>query len=136
MRLHHVQLSMPAGREDDARRFYGAALELTEVPKPAALAGRGGVWFRSFDGDRVLAEIHLGVDDGAQAPAKAHPGLVVDSVEALDALAETLLAAGHEVSWAERTTFDGYERFHCRDPFGNRIEIMTPAAPREDQSPT
>ena len=29
--LHHVQVSMPEGREDDARRFYRDALGLDEV---------------------------------------------------------------------------------------------------------
>lgn len=32
MRLHHVQLPMPRGQEAEARRFYGEALGLSEVP--------------------------------------------------------------------------------------------------------
>lgn len=63
MKLHHVQISMPRGEEDDARRFYGEALGLHEVQKPPSLVGRGGCWFRAFDGDVIAAEIHLGVDD-------------------------------------------------------------------------
>ncbi|OFR88183.1 hypothetical protein HMPREF2863_00990 [Micrococcus sp. HMSC067E09] len=80
MRIHHVQISMPAGQEDEARRFYADALGLTEVQKPPSLAGRGGCWFRGF-----------------------------------------------EPSWTERDTFEGMVRFRCRDGFGNRIEVMTPA---------
>ncbi|MGO3210796.1 MAG: glyoxalase, partial [Brachybacterium sp.] len=60
MKLHHVQVSMPRGSEAAARRFYAEAVGLTEVDKPAALAGRGGCWFRAFDGEQVVAEIHLG----------------------------------------------------------------------------
>jgi len=30
--LHHVQIAMPAGREDAARRFYGDLLGLREPP--------------------------------------------------------------------------------------------------------
>ena len=41
MRLHHVQVACPPGGEEDARRFYGEGLGLTEVPKPDSLAGRG-----------------------------------------------------------------------------------------------
>lgn len=52
---------MPRGQEALARAFYGAALGLTEVDKPAELAGREGVWFRFVAGETVLAEIHLGV---------------------------------------------------------------------------
>jgi DNA-binding FrmR family transcriptional regulator len=37
VRLHHVQVACPPGGEDDARRFYGEGLGLTEVEKPAAL---------------------------------------------------------------------------------------------------
>lgn len=127
MLLHHVQVSMPAGQEESARRFYRDALGLTEVDKPAALAGRGGAWFRSFDGDRITAEIHLGVDDPFVAARKAHPGLVVGSLDELEALAARIEDHGFEVSWAERDTFDGFHRFHCRDGFGNRVEVLTPA---------
>lgn len=35
--------------------------------------------------------------------------------------------AGFEVSWAERETLEGFVRFHCRDGFGNRVEVLTPA---------
>ena len=49
MRIHHVQISMSAGQEDEARRFYADALGLTEVQKPPSLAGRGGCWFRGFE---------------------------------------------------------------------------------------
>ena len=33
-RIEHVQLAMPAGEEDAARRFDAQALGMTEVPKP------------------------------------------------------------------------------------------------------
>lgn len=126
MRLHHVQLSMPAAREDEARRFYVDALGLSEVDKPASLAGRGGCWFRAYEGDAVTMEVHLGVDSSFVPAKKAHPAIVVDSADQLQELGDRVAAAGFEVSWQERTTFEGYERFHCRDGFGNRIEIMTP----------
>ncbi|MFB9777799.1 VOC family protein [Brevibacterium otitidis] len=126
MKLHHVQISMPPGGEEEARRFYGGALALREVQKPPSLASRGGCWFRGFDGDVVTVEIHLGVDDSFQSAKKAHPGLVVDSLAELEEAAGRIERAGYELSWAERETFDGYVRFHARDGFGNRIEVMTP----------
>lgn len=127
MRLHHVQVSIPQGGESNARRFYGEALGLTEVPKPPSLAGRGGCWFRAFDGGCVTAEIHLGVDSPFVPAKKAHPALVLDSVAELEELGSRVEARGFEVSWADRHTFEGYERFHCKDPFGNRVEILCPA---------
>ncbi|MDM7990658.1 VOC family protein [Arthrobacter sp. zg-Y877] len=128
MRLHHVQVSIPKGGEDQARRFYGEGLGLTEVAKPPSLAGRGGCWFRAFDADTVAAEIHLGVDSPFIPAQKAHPALVLESSDALVELGARLSLEGYEVSWADRYTFEGYERFHCRDPFGNRVEILSPPA--------
>lgn len=126
MRLHHVQVSMPRGEEDEARRFYGEALGLQEVPKPPDLAGRGGCWFRAVDGENTTAEIHLGVEDPFRPARKAHPGLVCDTLDELEQLARRIERGGFDVSWAERDTFEGYLRFHARDGFGNRVEVMTP----------
>ncbi|AIF40640.1 glyoxalase [Dermacoccus nishinomiyaensis] len=125
--LHHVQVSMPEGREDDARGFYRDALGLDEVAKPGALAQRGGAWFRAFaDDGAVAAEIHVGIDEPFVPAKRAHPALVVESTAALEALAARIEGAGFDVNWAERHTLDGYERFHCRDAFGNRVEVLTP----------
>ena len=124
MRLHHVQLSMPRGQEEDAQRFYRDALGMSEVQKPPSLAGRGGCWFRSLDGEAVLAEIHVGVDDPFVAARKAHPALLLESVGELEEMAHRIVDAGFAVSWDERDTFEGYVRFHTRDGFGNRVEVL------------
>ena len=61
LRLHHVQVCCPRDGEADVRRFYGEGLGMTEVEKPAELAGRGGAWFRAYDDEgRVAAELHVG----------------------------------------------------------------------------
>jgi catechol 2,3-dioxygenase-like lactoylglutathione lyase family enzyme len=120
-----VQVSCPPGGEDSARVFYRDGLGLTEVPKPAALAGRGGCWFRAFDDDgAVTAEIHVGVEEPFTAARKAHPALVVDGVAELEEVAARLGAGGFRVDWTERRSFDGYERFHARDAAGNRVEVL------------
>jgi catechol 2,3-dioxygenase-like lactoylglutathione lyase family enzyme len=41
--IDHVQLAMPAGREDEARAFYRDVLGISEIAKPSHLAVRGGV---------------------------------------------------------------------------------------------
>lgn len=128
MRLHHVQVSMPEGKESLARLFYGETLGFTEVEKPPSLAGRGGCWFRAFEGTAVVAEIHVGVDPGFSPAHKAHPGFVVATIAELEELATRIQWAGFELSWTERHTFEGYERFHCRDPFNNRVEVLSPLA--------
>jgi catechol 2,3-dioxygenase-like lactoylglutathione lyase family enzyme len=130
MRLHHVQVSCPPGGEDAARRFYADALELTEVPKPAALAGRGGCWFRAYDDHGgVTAEVHVGVEEPFTPARRAHLALVLDDVSALDRLAERLRAADLPVDQSERDTFAGHLRFHTSDPHGNRVEILAPLSP-------
>lgn len=129
MILHHVQVACPPGGEGDARRFYAEGLGLTEVDKPAALAARGGCWFRAYDvAGAVTAEIHVGVEDPFAPARKAHPALLLPSVADLEATGARLAALGFEVDWRERTSFLGYERFHTFDGAGNRVEVMTPGA--------
>ena len=122
--LHHVQVACPPGGEDAARRFYADGLGLTEVEKPEALRGRGGVWFRSYDAEGAVgAELHVGVEEPFAPARKAHPAFLVDD---LAAAAERLSAAGFQVDEGERETFAGYLRFHAFDPHGNRVEVLQP----------
>jgi predicted enzyme related to lactoylglutathione lyase len=111
----HVQIAIPPGGEALARGFYGGVLGMTELPKPAALAARGGCWFRS--GTAVL---HLGVEDPFAPARKAHPAF---SVEDLDGTRERLTAAGRECRDADGE-IPGVRRFHSSDPFGNRLEFQ------------
>jgi catechol 2,3-dioxygenase-like lactoylglutathione lyase family enzyme len=115
LRLDHIQLAMPPGREAEARRFYGELLGLREVPKPAVLAGRGGVW---FEGDGGLC-LHLGVEADFRPACKAHPAFLVDD---LAGLVRTLAAAGHAIT--EDEPLPGIDRRFVHDPFGNRIELI------------
>ena len=126
MRLHHVQVSMPAGQEDLARRFYRDALGLAEVDKPPSLSGRGGCWFRYVEGGDIVAEIHLGVEESFTPAKKAHPALYVDSIAELEDLGHRIENAGFGVDWRERDSFEGYVRFHTGDGFGNRVEVLAP----------
>jgi len=113
--IEHVQLAMPAGREDDARAFYARLLGIPEVPKPPELAERGGVWFE--DG---VVKVHLGVDADFHPARKAHPALLA---RGLRALVERLRAAGVKVT---EEPLDGHYRVYVADPFGNRIELLEP----------
>ncbi len=119
VRLDHVQLAMPAGREDEAIAFYSGLLGLAHVPKPPVLAARGGCWFEG--GDVV---VHLGVDPAFVPATKAHPAFVVDD---LDALAVTLAAAG--VSVRDDDALVDVRRGYVDDPFGNRIELIDATTP-------
>jgi catechol 2,3-dioxygenase-like lactoylglutathione lyase family enzyme len=113
--IDHVQLSMPAGEEDKARAFYVEVLGFIEVPKPAELAKRGGAWF-----EQGQVRLHLGVEENFRALKKAHPALLVDSLDELIALVK---AAGYETDTSQ-PPLEGYRRAHIFDPFGNRLEMM------------
>jgi len=112
--IDHVQLAMPAGGEAEAREFYSLVLGLTEVPKPHALAARGGAWFES---DRI--KIHLGVDADFRAAKKAHLALIVQE---LGELVDRLRNAGYDVVAGDK--LPGLERVFVEDPFGNRLELI------------
>jgi catechol 2,3-dioxygenase-like lactoylglutathione lyase family enzyme len=110
----HLQLAIPAGGEEQARRFYGELLGLRELPKPAALAGRGGCWFEAPG-----VQIHLGVEQGFVPARKAHPAFLVADLAAAQA---RLAAAG--VESLPDTSVEGVRRFYAHDPFGNRLEFI------------
>jgi catechol 2,3-dioxygenase-like lactoylglutathione lyase family enzyme len=110
----HVQLSMPPGGEDDARRFYGSVVGLREVAKPPALSGRGGCWFVGGG-----TAVHLGIEPGFRPLAKAHPALLVRD---LAAAREALVAAGVPIT--EDDSGLPVRRCYVNDPFGNRIELV------------
>ena len=116
--LHHVQIAIPADGEDVARGFYGDLLGMFEIAKPPELAKRGGCWFRTD-----ALEIHLGVQEPFHAAIKAHPGILV--TDGFDHLMDRLNAAG--VDATPDSNFPGFRRVYVADPFGNRIELMTPA---------
>lgn len=112
--IDHIQLAMPHGGEDEARRFFAELLGMEEVSKPAHLAVSGGCWFSAGS-----AHIHLGVEQDFMPARRAHPALLVDD------LVETvrrLEMAG--VPFAPGKPLNGYKRGDILDPFGNRIEIM------------
>jgi predicted enzyme related to lactoylglutathione lyase len=118
--IDHVQVAAPPGCEAEARGFYGRLLGLAEFEKPAALAGRGGVWFACG-----AQQLHVGVAADFEPAAKAHPALAVTGAADLDVLAERLTLAGAPVHWDAE--IPGVARFFTEDPWGNRIELL--AAP-------
>ncbi len=112
--LDHVQLAMPPGGEEEARRFYGEGLGMAEVSKPESLAGRGGCWF-AFG----TARVHLGVEAEFRPARKAHPAFEVDDLARVEA---RLAGMGHPSR--EDVPLEGWRRAYVDDPFCNRIELM------------
>lgn len=113
--VHHVQITVPVGAEDEARDFYCRVLGLREAPKPESLAGRGGFWLDC--GDR---QVHIGVEDGVDRTAsKAHV-----AYEVTDLAGWRGRLADEGIEAIDGVPIPGYERFELRDPFGNRVELI------------
>ena len=76
LRIHHAQITIPRGAEEEARHFYCEVMGLTEIPKPDSLKGRA----RSGSGSDV--EIHVGTEDGGgRNRTKAHLAYQVEDLE-------------------------------------------------------
>ena len=114
--VDHVQLAAPPGSEDALRAYYADALGMTEIPKPPALAARGGCWFQTG-----AVQLHLGIEPDFRPAKKAHPGLRVTDIEAY---ASRLEAQGARVTWDD--DLPGHRRFYSEDPVGNRLEFLEP----------
>lgn len=112
--IDHIQLAIPAGGEEEARRFYAGVLGFEEVEKPPALAARGGCWF-----ERGSVALHLGVEEPFAPARKAHPAF---SVSDLDAAERWLRAAGAPIG--PDASLPGVRRIYTADSFGNRIELI------------
>ena len=113
--IDHVQIALPAGGEQSARTFYTDVLGFIEIPKPAELAKRGGLWFQCEN-----FQLHLGIDANFQPAHKAHPAFIVDDLNSFIAKAES---AGFQIDTSQ-PALDGFKRAHVFDPFENRIELM------------
>lgn len=119
--LHHVQMTMPEGRENTARAFFYGVLGMAEIEKPATLAERGGCWFAAGN-----ASLHMGVEAEFTPARKAHPAFRVSSLTALIARLEET-----GTDFTRGIDLPGISRIFVHDPFGNRIELLEerPVAP-------
>jgi catechol 2,3-dioxygenase-like lactoylglutathione lyase family enzyme len=115
--FHHAQITIPKGKEDEARNFYCGILNLKEIPKPEILKGRGGFWVQV--GER---ELHIGTEDGVDRTlTKAHLAYQVKDIKTIEKILQD-----NKIEILESVPIPGYERFEFRDPFGNRVECIKP----------
>lgn len=113
--LHHAQITIPTGQEDEARDFYCEVLGLEEIEKPNSLKGRGGFWLRLGH-----QELHVGTEEGVdRTKTKAHIAYQVDDITYWK---KRLEDNGLEI--LNSIPIPNCERFECRDPFGNRLEMI------------
>ena len=113
--LHHAQITIPKGAEEEGRNFYCNILGLKEIEKPVSLQGRGGFWLQVGD-----KEVHVGTEDGFdRLTTKAH---LAYQVEDVTYWRRVLMENNIEI--LDSVPIPNFERFEFRDPFGNRVEII------------
>ncbi|ANU27347.1 glyoxalase [Planococcus versutus] len=114
LKIDHVQVAAPAGKEREAIAFYAGILRMQELEKPEVLKRRGGAWFGFGE-----QQLHVGVEEPFSPAKKAHPAFRVAGYKELKA---HLLVNKVEVK--EDKSIPGVERFFIFDPFGNRLEFL------------
>ena len=113
--VHHAQVTVPSGRERDAREFYCGILGLTEIEKPEALKPRGGFWLQ-VEGFQV----HIGIEDGIdRSSSRSHLAYLVVDLESWRTKLQNL-----HIPIQDGEPIPDFRRFEFRDPFGNRIEFL------------
>jgi catechol 2,3-dioxygenase-like lactoylglutathione lyase family enzyme len=112
-RLDHIQICIPMGMEDEARKFYHGILGLEEIEKPGSLKPNGGLWYKIAD-----VQLHIGVEK-IEGKSKRHPAF---EIEDTDAVKKYLIENGIRVK--EETKVPGQKRFSFLDPFDNRVELL------------
>ena len=113
--LHHAQITIPKGAEEEGKKFYCGILGLPEKEKPESLKGRGGFWFEVGDRD-----VHIGTEDGFERlTTKAHLAYLVEDISYWKTVLEQ-----NNIQIIEGIPIPGFDRFEFRDPFGNRVEMI------------
>ena len=113
--LHHAQITIPKGAEEEGKHFYCNVLGLEEIEKPVSLRGRGGFWLRVGD-----KEVHVGTEDGFnRLTTKAHLAYQVEDVTYWRSV-----LTENNIEILDSVPIPNFERFEFRDPFGNRVEII------------
>jgi catechol 2,3-dioxygenase-like lactoylglutathione lyase family enzyme len=113
--LHHVNVTVSAELEGATKDFYGKALGLEQVPKPAA-ARQDGAWYQIG-----ANQLHLSVENEEAGPLSSRH--IAFRVSDLAAAEQRFRDAGVEIISDPRPV-PGTPRFYVRDPGGNQLEIV------------
>ncbi|HLK12776.1 MAG TPA: VOC family protein [Candidatus Binatia bacterium] len=112
--LRHLALRVRDVRA--AAAFYGEHFGMRVVWQPDAQ----NVYLSSGADNLALHEVPTVAPGGALD----HLGFVVDSADAVHALAAAARARGVEIARPPRTHRDGSVSFYCRDPDGNLVQVL------------
>lgn len=117
LRVNHVNVTVPKGREKEVEEFYEGILGLKRAWRPAEITGPG-IWY-DFGAEHQL---HISFSDSPRKELVSdHFAVEVDDVEEI---IERLKSHGYEVRGPNQMQYDNSERVFTRDPFGNHIEFV------------
>jgi catechol 2,3-dioxygenase-like lactoylglutathione lyase family enzyme len=109
-RIDHIMITVPVGKQSEARVFYKDLMELEEI---GGEHPRGAMWFK-------VGDIELHVRQEAESSfSDRHPAFEVENLEAAK-----LFLQGKDITIAYSSEIDGRQRCFFRDPFGNRFELL------------
>ena len=110
-RIHHVSLMVTD--LEQAEEFYGGVLGLAQLQRPDVPSR--GLWYE-IGGTQVHVILSEEPDPSSSA---RHTAFVVND---LAATLEKVAKMGLPI-WSD-IQIEGWTRKHCRDPFGNGIELL------------
>lgn len=114
--INHIQITIPVGMEVKAKEFYCELLGIKEIEKPDNLKINGGFWLQLGE-----IQIHVGVESNIdRTKTKAHIAYEVTDINKW-----YLKLQSESIVLLEKTKISGFERFECRDPFGNKVEFIS-----------
>ena len=112
-RIDHIQISIPEGDVERARKFYVEILGLKEIERPASLKTEEGLWLIAGN-----TQIHISTENTINK-SKRHPAFEIDD---LDNVKNYLIEKGVKIM--EQVKIEGIKRFSIYDYWDNRIELL------------
>lgn len=109
-KVHHATVLV--NDLERAEEFYSGVLELPRIPRPSLPSK--GAWY-----ELAGVQLHLIWTEKCEEATARHVAFVVDD---LDAVLVKVKAMGLPI-WDD-IQVEGFVRRHCRDPFGNGIELL------------
>jgi len=119
LRIHHVNISIPKGKEAECTQFYEQLLGLTKAVRPDPEISVPGVWYDVGPQN----QLHIVYSDNFRGE-QSGDHFAVEVVD-MKGLLQRLRAGEVEVRGPNHMQYDNSERYFCRDPFGNQIEFMS-----------
>jgi len=119
LRIHHVNISIPKGKEKECSQFYEQLLGLTKAVRPDPEISVPGAWYDIGP----QSQLHIVYSDNFRGESSGNH-FAVEVVD-IGPLLQRLRSGEIELRGPNHMQFDNSERYFCRDPFGNQIELMS-----------